>query len=243
MPEVLRVSQIVPSEPRAMSQGVAVHNASAWHTSGYTGAGVKVGIIDSFQGIMALIGTEIPSNIVGRCYSAVGVFSGSLASCQSGSDHGTAVAESLVDVAPGISLYIANPVSRMDLRNTVDWMTSQGVRVINYSRAYTWDGPGNGTSPYSDSPLKAVDAAVANGAVFVTAAGNEGTATYLGAFNDQNGNNWAEFSEGIDDNAVFLLSGQQVTIQLRWQDSWTAAVRDLDLALYSSTYTLLASST
>ena len=173
---VVAVRQIIPAAERAVSQGVAGHNASNWHANGRFGSGVKVGIIDGgFIGFSALMGTEVPASVIRRCYSAIGVFSSDLAACQSATSHGTGVSESLADIAPGIQLFIANPKSLLDFRQTVDWMTSQGVRVINYSAGWVWDGPGNGTSPYSDSPLKSVDAATAGGAVFVAAAGNEGT--------------------------------------------------------------------
>jgi len=238
---VVAVRQIIPPAERAVSQGVATHNASKWHANGQLGSGVKVGIVDGgFIGFSTLMGTEVPASVTRRCYSAVGAFSTDLAACQTATSHGTAVAESLVDIAPGVQLFIANPKSRLDFRQTVDWMTSQGVRVINYSAGWVWDGPGNGTSPYSDSPLKTVDAAVAAGAVFIAAAGNEGTATYLGAFNDVNGNNWAEFPAGLDDNVVFLAAGERVSIQLRWQDTWGYSTRDVDLALYNSSYQRVA---
>ncbi len=240
---VVAVRQIIPAVELAVSQGVAVHNASNWHANGRLGSGVKVGVIDvGFVGFSTLMGTEVPASVSRRCYSAIGVFSTNLAACQSETNHGTAVAESLVDVAPGIQLFIANPISPLDFRQTVDWMTSQGVRVINYSVANTWDGPGNGTSPNPDSPLKTVDAAITGGAVFIASAGNQGTATYLGAFNDVNGNNWAEFPAGRDDNVVFLAAGELVRIQLRWQDNWGYSARDLDLYLYNSSSQLVASS-
>ena len=47
--------------------------------------------------------------------------------------HGTIVAESVIDIAPEVSLYIANPISRADLQAAADWMVSEGVSVINYS--------------------------------------------------------------------------------------------------------------
>ena len=74
--------------------------------------------------------------------------------------------------------------------------------------------------------------------MFIAAAGNEGTATYLGAFNDVNGNNWAEFPAGTDDNAVFLEAGESISIQLRWQDNWGFSTRDLDLHLLNSSLSI-----
>jgi subtilisin family serine protease len=241
-PAVRRVSQIRPFLPLATSQGVSVHNAANWQAHNRRGTGVKVGVIDSFAGFSPLMGTELPSAVITRCYSFVGIFSSALADCEVGSNHGTAVAESLVDIAPDVELYIANPISRLDLLNTVDWMTAQGVRIINFSQASVWDGPGDGTSPYAESPLKAVDAAVSNGALFVSAAGNHGEATYFGAFVDQNGNNFAEFPGTSDQNSVVLPAGQTLIVQLRWQDSWTAANSDLDLGLYDSSGNLVAAS-
>jgi subtilisin family serine protease len=240
---VVSVREIIPPQPRLVGQGPASHNALNWQANGLTGTGVKVGIIDDFIGFSALMGPELPASVTARCYSNIGVFSSNLGFCQTDSNHGTAVAEALIDVAPQVQLFIANPISQLDFRQTIDWMTSQGVRVINYSAARPWDGPGDGTSPYSDSALTSVNAAVSNGAVFVTAAGNEGQSTWLGAFKDLNANNWAEFdNSGLDDNSAFLLAGEQVRIQLRWQDSWIAASRDLDVGLYDSSYTLVASS-
>jgi subtilisin family serine protease len=244
LPSVLGVREIEPDQLRLVGEGAAAHNALNWQSFGYTGAGIKVGIIDKFLGFSALMGTELPATVTARCYSSIGVFSSNLGACQTSSNHGTAVAEALLDVAPNVQLYIANPKSTVDFRRTIDWMTSQGVRVINYSAAWPWDGPGDGTSPYSDSPLVSASAAVSNGAVFVTAAGNEGQSTWLGSFIDKNGDSWAEFDEtGLDDNHAVLVAGDQVALQLRWQDSWTAAVRDLDLGLYDSSYNLVASST
>ena len=40
--------------------------------------------------------------------------------------------------------------------------------------AEIWSGPGDGTSPYSNSSLRTVDAAVAGGITWVNAAGNFG---------------------------------------------------------------------
>ena len=237
---VLSVREIERPQSRLIGQGATVHNALNWQSHGYGGAGVKVGIIDDFIGFSALMGTELPASVTARCYSTVGAFSSNLSFCQTDSNHGTAVAEALVDVAPQVQLFIANPISPLDFRQTIDWMTSQGVRVINYPAARPWDGPGDGTSPYSDSPLGSVNAAVAGGAVFVTAAGNEGQSTWFGPFKDINANTWAEFDGGLDDNFGYLLAGEQVRVQLRWQDSWTAASRDIDLHLYNSSGGLVA---
>jgi subtilisin family serine protease len=237
---VQRVEGIEKPAPLVTSEGVAVHNGPNWHAAGFTGAGVKVGVIDlGFQGFSALMGSELPSAVVRRCYTEVGKHSSTLANCETSTEHGTAVAEALVDVSPGVQLYIANPFSQIDLRETVLWMHAEGVRVINHSVAWDWDGPGDGTSPFADSPLRAVDAAVAGGIVFVAAAGNHHGRTWFGSFVDANANGFAEFA-GAEVNYVDAPPFSLIRLQLRWQDSWLAPATDLDVGLYDSQDRLVA---
>ena len=56
-----------------VSQGVAAHGANAWHTAGYKGAGVKIGIIDAgFDNFGLLMGTELPPGelVQALCYES-----------------------------------------------------------------------------------------------------------------------------------------------------------------------------
>ena len=166
-PGVLRVETIIPPQPAVTSQGTTVHRSPTWNAGGFTGAGVKVGIINGgFIGYSGLMGTELPSAVVARCYTAVGTFSPTLANCETDTVHGTAVTEAVVDIAPDGSLYIAaNPMSSADLQATASWMVAQGVQVINHSVVWTWQGPGDGTSPFSNSVLSTVDIAVTGGTI------------------------------------------------------------------------------
>ena len=200
---VTRVETIVPPQPAVTSQGTLLHRSNIWNARGYTGAGVKVGIIDSgFEGFGALTGTELPSSVVARCYTGLGVFTSSLIDCETDGDHGTAVAEAVKDMAPEVSLYIANPFSKGDLQSSASWMVSQGVTVINMSLAWTWDGPGDGTSPNADSPLVTVDIAVNGGAIWVNSAGNAAKSSWYGSYSDLDGDGWLEFSGTVETNEV-----------------------------------------
>ena len=236
--EVLRARAIIP--PRGdlgstVSQGVTVHNAVAWHNAGYTGSGIKVGVIDEgFDGFSGLQGSELPSSVTARCYTEVGVYTSSISDCENDENHGTAVTESLVDVAPQVTLYIANPVSAGDLKSTVDWMVSEGVDVINQSLSWTFDGPGDGTSSYSNSPLKSLDTAVSGGAVWVNSAGNYASSTWYGTLNESpsDSDTWHEFEGGDECNSIAVGTDEEVQLQLRWDDTWDGAAKDLDLYLY-----------
>ena len=259
-PGVARVREIVPPQPAQTMQqiighGPAVHGSQAWNQAGYSGQGVKVGIIDTgFTGFDSLRGTELPTMVVARCYTDVGVFTQDLADCEaapnvtkvrppqcldyvrrraaSGDSHGTIVAESLIDIAPGVELYIANPYSPGDLQATAAWMASQGVSVINHSVGWTFDGPGDGTSPISASPLNTVDLAVASDVTWVNAAGNSADDTWLGGYSDPDGNTALGFGgQNNEVMGIFVGACQSYSVQLRWEDNWDGASTDLDLHL------------
>lgn len=243
LPGVIRVRAIVPPQPLATSQGTTVHNTTAWNTAGFSGAGVKVGIIDvGFVGYGALIGLELPSPAGVRCYTGVGTFTSDPNHCQTATSHGTAVAEAVVDIAPLVSLYLSQPASYSDLLSAAQWMVSQGVTVINHSVGWTWAGPGDGTSIYGNSPLAAVDAAVAGGSLWVNAAGNAARSTWTGPYQDQDSDAFLEVSPGVELNAVSLFAGERLVVQARWEDAWGAATRDLDLYLLNGSLQFVAGS-
>ena len=252
-PGVTQVSEIIPPQPaygNVTSQAVALHLADSWQDAGYQGQGVKVGVIDvGFVGYRSLMGVELPDSVVARCYTDVGVYTSNLADCEaseplpdfnqcsrgeSGSVHGTAVAEAVIDIAPDATLYISQPGSWGDLQATAQWMADQGVQVINYSVGWTHYGSrGDGTSPYSSSPLNTVDQAVDNGITWVNSAGNSAEDTWFGSFTDHDGDGEMSFnSSGAETNFIDLRECRSYLIQLRWEDSWGGADTDLDMVLW-----------
>ena len=229
---VLKVSTILPPQSTVTSQGTTVHRSPIWNARGYTGTGIKVGVIDSgFNGYGALMGSELPSTVIARCYLLVGFFLDNLSFC-GGSVHGTAVAEAIADITPDVTLYIANPLSKGDLQSTAAWMVSEGVQVINMSLEWPWDGPGDGTSYHSESPLNTLDTAVDGGVVWVSAAGNEAESSWHGAYLDSDSDGNLEFVSGDETNHVYLSAGENITIYLRWNDDWGTADSDLDLSIW-----------
>ena len=178
-----------------------------------------------------------PCSVQARCYTSLGKFTRFLAGCENsilGSDHGTLLAEAVMDIAPEASLYIAAPWSLGDLRTATDWMVSQGVSVIVHGVTYEYDGPGDGTSPFSNSSLKTVDRAVSGGIVWVNAAGNQGQSTWFGNYSIVNvdGTKFVAFNGSDVFNDMTLEAWDWITVQLRWEDSWSAANRDFDLLIW-----------
>ena len=241
-PGVIRVREIIPPESaygNFTSQGVQAHLSAAWNQAGFSGQGIKVGVIDSdfgFNDFMGLMGTELPSTVQARCYTDVGRFTSNLSDCGNailGDNHGTVVAETVMDIAPEASLYIATVWSPGDLQTATDWMVSQGVSVIASSLAFNFDGPGDGTSPFSNSSLKTVDRAVSGGIVWANAAGNDALSTWFGTYSIVNvdGTKYVAFNGSDVFNDIAVEVGDVITVQLRWEDSWSGANRDFDLLI------------
>ena len=243
LPGVIVVKPIVPPQPAQFSvggQGATAHGAIAWHSAGYRGQGVKVGVIDlEFQGFSGLQGSELPSSVQARCYTSSSSSSNLLSSCASDGPHGTAVTEVLYETAPGASYYISRVVSKGTVRSAVQWMVSQGVDVINTSVHWLWDGPGNGTSPYTDSPLRSVNTGVSGGSVFTVAAGNDARATWFGSFSDPDKDGELDFVTGDECNSVSLSANERFVAQLRWQGTWRGATMDLDLYLLDTSMNIV----
>lgn len=147
---------------------VSLINADDWHTAGHTGAGIKVGIIDSFSQTKwdeAQAGGEVPAPVATRC-----IHNGTLCNIWGDSVHGLGVAEVIYDMAPGVQFYLGAATSKADYDALIDWFAANGVKVINRSLGGPLDGPGNGTGPLAT----VVDRAVAKGMVFAQSAGNHG---------------------------------------------------------------------
>jgi len=225
VPGVQRASATPPIwTDEVTSEGVAETNASAWQAAGYDGTGVKIGIIDGgFIGYAALLGGELPA-----AANVVAWGAGSGGSENGGTDHGTAVAEIVHDVAPGAKLYIARVDTEVDIGNAKDWMVSQGVKVINTSLGWPSWGPGDGTGQVDTI----VSNAVGSGVFWASSSGNDRRGHWMGDFTDANSNgalNWDGSSSEFNTfgaNQGWVLSGV-----LRWNDSWTNASQDYDLIL------------
>ena len=90
-PGVLRVREIVPSEPAygpITSQGVQTHLVQPWHAAGYTGQGMsRLGIIDNRlrAAFSELMGTELPTTVEASCATQdIGRSTTNLEDCENG---------------------------------------------------------------------------------------------------------------------------------------------------------------
>ena len=257
---VVRIDAMIPMQPfqssgptASPSPAVAAHGVQDWWTAGYTGQGVKVGIIDGgfdyySQAVQA---GEVPAPAAVRCYLQQEYaieYSPALADC-GGSAHGTAVAEALLDVAPDVTVYLASIQRTDELKAAVIWMVGEGVEVINLSGGFPWDRLVYHATHIAISPLHTVDYAVQNGITWINAAGNSNLQTWYGTFHPSRDvldlfqatpSVWHSFTgPGLHwgrrarCGSVELDQGDLLRIQLRWEDKgWFLAERDLDILVF-----------
>lgn len=215
-----------------VSEGIAVINANDWHSQGWYGNGIKVGVLDiGFSGYESLLGTELPSTVTTWWAPSIG---------GPGSDvHGTACAEIVYDVAPAAALFLANCNTDVEWNSAVDWLIGQGVHVVSHSLGWLYTGPGDGTGPIGDGVRRAGEA----GIVWSQSAGNNARTHWSGPWQDPDGNGWLNFSGTDETNRIYAEAGDLVTVGLRWNDPWGGSTNDYDLYLYDDQGRLVALST
>ena len=212
------------------SEAVAVIGADLWQQAGITGAGVKVGVVDSgFGGYTDLLGTELPEQVSTKSFK-----DGMAEVSDTDIVHGTACAEVIHDVAPGAELFLAAANSQTETMEAIEWLESQGVQVISMSK--TWfAGSMDGTSDLDHF----IEQSAGRGVTWVIAAGNFAESHYLGEFNDPDGDGYHEFTEGNE--LLQIYPEETITLALNWDD-WQVGDQDYDLYLLDGDQNVVASS-
>jgi len=197
------------------SEGVAAIGADRLHAEGITGAGVDVGVVDLF---FDPSNPEIAANVVAYRSFTDGLETPWTPPPADADQHGTAVAEVVVDVAPDARIHFAQATDPVAFRAALDWLVDeQGVDVVTSSLAWT-EGPLDGTGALD----RAVAAEWAGGVPVVVAAGNSADKHWRGPFRDADGDGFHEF-EGARELAsihggVPLPAGVLLGATLQWDD-------------------------
>jgi subtilisin family serine protease len=215
------------------TEALSVMNADAWHSAGYDGTGVKVGVVDAgFQGYISLLGTELPASVTAKNF----VDFESDAQVDGTTVHGTGCAEIVHDIAPGAELFLVKVGTNIDLQEAVIWLRdTQGVDVITTSLGWYNVTPGDGTGFFADL----VSSARTAGIFWSTAAGNDRQAHWGGSY-EEGGGGYHDFDGsgqvlnyyGPGDGDAYLIpEGTPIRVYLRWDD-WAIVDQDYDLHLY-----------
>jgi hypothetical protein len=198
------------------SEGVQLTGAIPYHVSGIYGQGVDVAIIDI--GFNDFDTAEIPTpNTVSFAQGGV----------MTGSDHGTACAEIVADMAEGASFTLINVDTNMALEMAAEYVRNQNFDVVSSSLG-SFGGPYNGTHTMSQE----VNRARNSGVFWANSAGNEAQHHYQGDWSDHNGNGLHEFNGGDETVDVYLFPGQFQCYLSWWETTPTGLTNhDYDLVL------------
>jgi len=217
--------------PSIISEGVATINATILHNCGFNGSGIKIAVLDvGFADYQYKLGTELPTSVVVKSFRADGDITGG------GEVHGTAVAETVHDVAPEAQLYLVNSDTRLETNSAVNWLISENVDIISHSAGWSI-GPKDGTD-YAD---EIVNNAAAAGILWVNSAGNNAYKHWMGDFYDPDDNEIHNFASNDETNAIFALNGMKIVVHLDWDD-WPYSTQDYDLYLLDSSLETVAGS-
>ncbi|WP_421118542.1 S8 family serine peptidase [Aquihabitans daechungensis] len=240
-PQAADPEKAVTGDPELALLGseVTLTNADDWQAAGITGAGVKVGVIDSF--LQTAWTTAVATgDLAGQPAGTFCRRSGVNCDVWAGSRHGVAVSEIIHEMAPDAQIYIASVGTAADFQAAIDYFQSQGVKVVTRSQTAAYDGPGNGTGPIA----AVVDSAVAKGMVYLNSAGNSaGGGSYTGSYwrggwADNDGDGWIDFVPGDEllGTRCWFWNG------LRWSD-WATNRTDYDVYVFNSSGQQISGST
>ena len=224
LPSTIEGKHVPASQLRVEIESLSTIGADSWHSQGFTGQGVKVGILDlEFDGYRSLLGSELPDTVTAQCFCDGGQID------QMGGVHGTGVAEIIHDIAPDAELYLAAFQTDAEFQQAAEWLVSQGVQVISNSTGSNF-GPKDGSSFSSG----VIDSIVQQGVLWLNSAGNAADGHYRREFTDRDGDGW-------HDELIYFETFGSDSIALNW-NAWSTGDQDYDLFIYDTNDSLVASS-
>jgi hypothetical protein len=217
---------------------VDITNATVWQDAGITGADVKVGVIDFFDVTrywdVAEHGPLPVAGVTARCFDRGSDCTGELFDGYDlgGEEHGVAVVETILDMAPEAQIFLGQATTVSDYRALIDWFASNGVTVLNRSLGSRYDGPGDGRGSLDEVAAEAVS----KGILWINSGGNNGSNKYYRQQVRLSDDNWVQF--GPTGTDTFLeFTGCIALAGIRWSNDWDKAPADrtdYDVFLYES---------
>jgi predicted RNA-binding Zn-ribbon protein involved in translation (DUF1610 family) len=205
-------------------EGIEVIGADVWHEAGYKGSGLRIGVLDlGFAGYEDLLGKELPDQVG---FAQFGWF-------DPDEVHGAACAEIIHEVAPDASLFFAwYDGSDSSFGDAVEWLLDQDVDIISHSA-----GTPVTARDGNNFDARIVDEVVADGILWVNSSGNDGERHYRSTYYDPDGDGLHDFENGEETLPVYNRG--YVDVFLIWNDEWSSAAQDYDLAAYDQDGNLL----
>lgn len=194
--------------------GAQTMGADKWHAAGFTGKGIRIGVIDmGFGGIRRQLGRTLPANV------KTNIDINTLDRQQE--NHGLACAMVIHSVAPDAELFLAymDGSSYDTFLQSLEFMRQNKVQIINYSVGSAI-GPRDGT--FGDSLV--IDEFVRDtGVLWVNAAGNYALSHTVFEFKEgQDGfHTFGQDDSGQDVYFMPFIAGEPITsIAMNWNGNW-----------------------
>ena len=205
-----------------VTEAVNLVGANDFHAAGIDGSGVRVAVVDfGFQGLAARIaGGELPADTVAIDLSGAGI--------ESETPHGVAVAEQVMDMAPGVELYVIKVSDSVDLQNAATYARDNDIHIVNHSGGWAASSYYDGTGPISDI---ANENRLVDGVMWVTSSGNAAQMHWRGDWNDPDSDGRLEWQDGVHEMRIYPQSGAPfVNVFMNW-NQYGNPTTDLDLYL------------
>gem|GEM_PF-2560244 len=199
-----------------VTQGDLLAQGPAFRCPGHTGAGVDVAVIDtSFNNWTA---TRTAGELAPEAFAPT----------SGGNPHGTACAEIISDLAPGVRILPVRVASMADMDAFVQALPGGAVDVVSHSLVWT------GGISFSDGAgafcAMVQDAAAANVAWIQSAGNYAANRVHVGTIVDVDADGRHEFSPG-DEMATFTAPAGFLRVDLDW-DAYPTTDLNLDLTLW-----------
>lgn len=239
-PDVKRISVgDIALSRKVTNQSDAAHRASKVRASyRVDGKGVKIGVLSD----SAKYSSE--SIAAGELPSSFKILPGRFGR---GSGEGTAMSEIIHDMAPGAAIYFAEAgPGKSGFADSIKLLRKAGCQIIVDDIGYS-----NEWQFQDDVIARAVNTVVENGALYLSAIGNEGSlakgnsTTWEGDFAD-GGSAGSLFPEGqlhsFGSGTYNTLTKRASDAVLQWSDEYRSSSNDYDLYVLNSTGTRIVDS-
>lgn len=198
-------------------------NASSSLAKGWSGKNVRVAIIDSGFGgyLVRQLEGELPANVVVADFCD-GRF-------ETNTNHGTAVAEIVHEMAPKAQLYLICFDTDVGFAQAAAYAKSKRVHIITHSGSTFNNGRGDGAALPGSEGAVVTDARQA-GILWINSAGNSAQRHWSGTFTDADVDGNHDFAPSSEGNGFTLARNEDVCVFLKW-DEWPVGTSDFDLFL------------
>jgi Subtilase family len=222
---VSEVAPAVEAVPDVVSEGVAASGATTWLNAtptGTTGAGVTVAVVDTGFG-------NLSSEMAAGALPASTTLSNNCSDVNN-TEHGTAVAEIVHQMAPSAKLQLYCIGDTTGFQQAEQDIVSRGIPIVNSSLSFPGDSRGDGTGT-STSAATTVQAARKAGVLWIASGGNTAQDHWSGTFTDGDRDSYTDLNgtgAANEYDAVVVHPGQTGTAYLTW-DQWPQSSAALTL--------------